>query len=95
MEAQVILTLAHQHNDLAFTNFTQRPGQSYPAAPNISCPEDTQIMPEDEDDDWDSDSDLSVVVRQNLLLRTFLYNSGASFQNPLQDLERLLPRHHS
>jgi len=36
-----------------------RPGQSNSAAPNISCQEDTQIMPEEEDDDWDSDSDVS------------------------------------
>ena len=36
-----------------------RPGQSNSATPNISCQEDTQIMPEEEDDDWDSYSDLS------------------------------------
>jgi len=35
------------------------PGQNDSAAPNISCQEDTQIVPEEEDDDWDTDSDLS------------------------------------
>jgi len=46
---------SHDHQML----YLGRPGQSNFAAPNISCPADTQIMPEDQDDDWDSDSDLS------------------------------------
>jgi len=50
--------LSHASHDYQML-YLGLPGQSNSAAPNISCQEDIQIMPEEEDDEWDSDSNLS------------------------------------